>query len=92
MNSEQIEKLITLRDKIEKMDKKSHIEILKILKNKDIDYSENKNGIFLNLSTTDNKIIMEIEKYIDYFNKQERLISDVENKKHSLEQSYFNQS
>lgn len=43
-----------------------HIEIFKILKKYNIKYSENSNGIFINLNYLDNKIIDEIFKFI-YF-------------------------
>ena len=45
-----VDTLVFLRNSIEKMDISKHIEILKILKKHDIEYSENNNGIFVNLT------------------------------------------
>ena len=43
-----------------------HIEIYKIINTHDINYSKNKNGIFINLKILNNEIINDIYKYIQF--------------------------
>ncbi len=51
-----------LRNNIEQLDKVHHINILKILETNNINYTENTNGVFINL-TTPNKDIPIIRKF-----------------------------
>ena len=53
-NDNKINYLINLKNNIENLDKNLHIKILKILKVNNIEYSENKNGIFVNLNKIEN--------------------------------------
>ena len=71
--------IYTLADKqmiiknIKELSKIEHIEIFKILKNKNIKYSENSNGIFVNFNNIPNNIIGELYNFIKFFlkNKEE---------------------
>ena len=49
--------LLLLKNQIENIDKIHHIKILNILKNNNIKYSENRNGIFVNIFKTCSKKI-----------------------------------
>lgn len=82
----QLEKI---RKIIELLDKTHHIEIGKILKQNKIKLSENNNGIFINLSTLDTKVVLEIEEYLEFIKKQEKFINIDEGKKEELENNYF---
>ena len=63
-----IEQLKELRDNIIKLDKYGYYNIFKIcLKNK-IKYTENKNGIFINLNKIDKPTINELNNYIQLNN------------------------
>ena len=75
----------SLKNRIEKMDKLHHIEILKILKkyNK-IRLNENKSGVFVNMSFLPIEILEEIIKYIEYVNEQELYINVVEEEQEKL--------
>ena len=54
-----------MKNKIEKMSKKHHIEILKILKmNANVKLNENKSGVFVNLSFLPHDTIDEIQNYL----------------------------
>ena len=46
-----------------------------------IKYSENRNGIFINISNLNENVVQELEKHIQYIKKQEKQLLDVENKK-----------
>lgn len=90
MDNDKTNRLIMIRNKIEELNKESHIEVFKIFKKHEVDYSENKNGIFINLSITHDKVINDVENYIKYINNQEKIIDEVEHQKQSIEQAYFN--
>ena len=64
-----MKKIIILRDKIQALDKFHQIEIFKILKTDNVNYTENRNGIFINMNELDNKIIKKIEKYYIMFQR-----------------------
>lgn len=53
---------------VEKFGKSEHLEILKIIKKYDnIKYTENNNGIFLNLNSIPENLLLEIEKFVTYY-------------------------
>ena len=75
-------RLETMKSTIEKMGKKQHIEILKILKqNNNIKINENKSGVYINLSFLPDKTILELEEYIEYINDQEKTLEILETEK-----------
>tara|TARA_B110000908_G_scaffold172239_1_gene238520 strand:+ start:309 stop:650 length:342 start_codon:yes stop_codon:yes gene_type:complete len=82
--------LQVLRNKIEKLDKVHHIGILKILKENTVQYSENSNGIFLNLTNVNDVIINLINKYVKYVNLQEDELGDIEDKKQEYKNEFYN--
>lgn len=51
---------------ITKLNKLEHIEIFKILKNNNIIYTENVNGIFVNMKNLDLNTLNDIIKFINY--------------------------
>ena len=62
-----------LRNQIESLDKIHHIKILKIIKENKIKFSENRNGIFINMNALNDKTILEIVKMLDYIKEQEKI-------------------
>ena len=87
MNSTSLE---TIKSKIEKMDKKHHIEVLKILKkNPAIKLNENKNGVFVNLSFLPKESVEDLEKYIHYIDDQESSLLTVEYQKREYQNAFF---
>lgn len=82
-------KQIKLKNKIEKLDKIHQVKILDILIKNQVKYSENRNGIFLNMDNLNEKTILEIEKNLEYFRKQEKTLSDIETIKEELNNDYF---
>jgi len=82
--------LETIKSKIEKMDKKHHIEVLKILKkNPAIKLNENKNGVFVNLSFLPKESVEDLEKYIHYIEDQETSLLTVEYQKREYQNAFF---
>ena len=84
--------ILEMRDCIEKMNKEIHIEVLKILKKNKSSFSENGNGVFLNLSELPNTTLLEIEKYINYIKKQESDFEKIENEKEKYKQQFFDEN
>jgi len=79
-----------LKERIENLNKFHQVEILKLLKTDDTcTLNENKNGIFINLTSLNDKIIYEIEKYLEYVQKQESQLSETETQKSILSNTFF---
>ena len=80
-----IKKLEAINAKIEKLNKKQHIEILRIImKNDKINISENKNGTFINMNELDDSIITKIIDYLQYIETKEKELNDIEDEKNKL--------
>ena len=82
-------KLVVLKELIENLDVFHHNKILKILVQNNIKYSENRNGIFVNMNSFDEKTIKEIEKTLKYIKNQEKSLQDIENIKEEINKDYF---
>jgi hypothetical protein len=82
--------LTMMKDKIEKMQKNYHVEIARILiKDYQISYDENKNGIFINLSHLSQEVIDKMIKFMEYVDLQEKQLEIDEKEKHELKDAYF---
>tara|TARA_B100000035_G_scaffold159424_1_gene135899 strand:- start:6121 stop:6432 length:312 start_codon:yes stop_codon:yes gene_type:complete len=84
-----LNKLIQLKNQIENMDKIHHIKILDILKKNNVKFSENRNGIFVNMNSFDSNTIENIEKILLYIKTQEKRLIDIETIKEELSKDYF---
>jgi hypothetical protein len=78
-----------LRENIEKMNKFNQLEVLRILKNRNIHLNENKNGVLVNLTEVNDEIIKELETYVNYVNAQERNLSENEKQKEDIKNTFF---
>lgn len=77
-----INRLNTLKMKIENMSKQHNIEILRILKKYNgVKLNENRSGIFVNLTFLNVAILEEIETFVEYIIEQEHTIQSVEQQK-----------
>jgi hypothetical protein len=81
--------LLSIRDQIEKMDKVYQIHILKILKNHNIDLTENSNGIFINMSILSKEILSELNNYIKYVRLQQKQLNKVEEDKERYKKEFY---
>jgi len=72
-----------IKTSIEKMDHHNQIEVLKMLYEytPSITINENPNGTFINLTTLPNDLIECLNKYVNYIEKQENILNDVESRK-----------
>jgi hypothetical protein len=82
-------KITKLKNDIEKIDKIHHIKIFKILKKAGIKFSENRNGIFINMNAFNDTTIKKIEDTLLYIRKQEKNLKDVESIKLELKTDFF---
>ena len=82
-NSYSVEQLEILRDKIQNLNNVElhHLKILKIFKDNNCNYSENSNGVFINMNNITDDIIKKINDYIKYIEKQNIKFENYENKK-----------
>lgn len=62
-------KLKNLRDVINTLEEYQLVEIIKIIKKNNIKYTQNKNGIFLNMCRMEDTVIDSIEKYLVFIEK-----------------------
>lgn len=83
------ESLKMLRDNIEALPIFHQIEVLRILYKNHITFSENKNGVFLNLSYVNLDVIHKISEYVTFVQNQESQMCEFEKKKMTLSNQYF---
>ncbi len=84
-----VNNLKTLKDKIESVSMFHQIEILRIFKDNNVCITENKNGIFINLTYVDSAILDKVYKYLNYVNKQEDQLNEIEEEKQKIVSSFF---
>tara|TARA_B100000900_G_C20489426_1_gene678907 strand:+ start:665 stop:1105 length:441 start_codon:yes stop_codon:yes gene_type:complete len=87
--NDKINYLINLKNKIENLDEKLHVKILKVLADNNVTYSENKNGVFVNLNKLDENILSTIEGLLEYLDIQETNINKIENIKDEINSDFF---
>jgi len=86
-----MDELNYIKQKIEVMDKKDQINILKLFKeSSSVILNENQNGTFINITELDEKIKIELKKYINYVDVQKNILEKDEVKKTELEEAFFN--
>jgi len=81
--------LVLIKGIIERMNKLQQKEVFKIFLVNNIDYNENNNGIFINLTNINKNIVKELKKYIEYVNKQNKFLNKQEKQKEMYLKNYF---
>jgi hypothetical protein len=81
--------LNNLKYQIENLETIHHLKILQIIKNNEIKFSENRNGVFINMNSFNEKTINDIAKMVLYIKKQEKNLKDTEIFKKTLNNDYF---
>jgi len=89
MQSHNLDRLETLKHKIESMTKFHQIEILKILSKKLCKLNENKSGVYVNLSFLPDDLLEELTKYIVYVEEQTETFATAEYQKNEFKTSFF---
>ena len=83
------ERLIVLKDNIEALSKIHQAEVLRICNSGGVVGSENKNGVFINLTSVPETTLLVIEQYLAYVSTQETQLNEVEMQKKELTTKYF---
>ena len=81
--------LLKIRDQVEKMEKIHQINILKIFKKYNIDFTENSNGIFVNMTILNKDILEEITSYISYVNLQQKQLNKIDQDKERYKKEFY---
>ena len=84
-----IEELKNLRNVIDNINPLYHDKIFDVIKEYNMIYSKNKNGIFVNMNNLSNECIKKIYDYLEYIKKQEKTFSDVEKIKKEFKKDFF---
>jgi hypothetical protein len=69
-----------IKNKIEKLDKNESVEIFKIIHKNQINYSQNNNGIFIDLSCLNEQSLIEINAFLDFIEENKKHIYEIETK------------
>jgi hypothetical protein len=89
-NSYSISELNYIQTTIEEMNKINQVEVLRILKKyNNVTLNENNNGIYVNLSELEKKILDELINFINYVNNQESMLNAVEKQKEDYKNNFF---
>ena len=85
----QVSDLKQLKDRIEALNQHHQIQILKIITQNNVVYTENKNGSFVNLTNMDDACFSKLTEYLSYVDEQETQLKEVENQKTELTKQFF---
>lgn len=84
------DQLDLLKNKIELLEKNQQIEILRIIHNSQSNIiNENKNGIYINMSSLNDNIIDELSEYLKHITKQEKDLIVNENIMKNFQNTFF---
>ena len=86
-----IDDIKTLRNTIQSFSKEKQLDIFKMCKSSNIFFTENNNGIFINLTELNNIQLLELQKYVNYIVEQETQIEKVEQEKKEMAKIYISQ-
>jgi hypothetical protein len=84
-----IEELKKINKIVNKLNIIHHKKIFDIIRENNIKFSENRNGIFINLNNLPSIILNKIIKYIEYVKIQEKNISNFETIKNEFKKDFF---
>jgi DNA repair ATPase RecN len=87
--SDHLENLDRLKNRIETMSKYHQIEILKILSRKLSKINENKSGCYINMSFLPEDTLKELEEYVSYIKDQEESLETMEYQKEEFKNAFF---
>ena len=80
-----------LRDRVESLPKVHHKEVARILLDNNTTYDENKNGMFINLSTVPQEVLEKVARFVTYVDLQQETIATGESERKDIETQYFSE-
>jgi hypothetical protein len=81
--------VVHLRDRVESLPKNYHKDIARILLEHNTTYDENKNGMFINLSTVSQDVLEKIARFVSYVDLQQETIMTGETERKDLQTQFF---
>jgi len=82
--------LETLRDRIQLLTKQHQVEVLRILhRDPKVFINENKNGVLINLIDLSHVTLNHIKLYLDYIQKQEINLLEIEDRAEKIRTTFF---
>ena len=82
--------LVILREKLQALSKFHQLEVLRLLNKKKVEYTENRNGIFVNMNNLQEESIAALNNYLNYVSTQQNQLESMEKKKEEYANSFFN--
>jgi len=83
-------KLVELRNQIEKLSHTQQVEILRIIQTNNISFSENMSGIHINLINVDINTLNIIQNYLQYITVQEESLNVNEQQMEDFKKEFKN--
>tara|TARA_B110000238_G_scaffold199850_1_gene248070 strand:+ start:481 stop:741 length:261 start_codon:yes stop_codon:yes gene_type:complete len=74
------EKLIELRKKTESLSKDEQIQFFHIIKQNNINYTQNKNGIFIILTNLEDHLITKLYDFFNFLDDTRKTTQEIEDK------------
>ena len=84
-----IENIEKLRDSIEAMEQIHQIRILEICNEYSVKYTENANGIFINMTLLDDAVLDRVCQYMNYVHLQQSQLDNVEATKEKYKKEFY---
>jgi len=75
-----INEILRLKGKIDKLDEQEYIEIFKLIYKSGCKYTQNLNGVFLDLNGLDDSVINQLRAFLDFVEANRKHIKDIEDK------------
>ncbi len=84
-----MEQMVSLKERLQSLSKFHQLEVFRILKENNVKYTENRNGIFTNMNDISHQVIIILNEYLNYVFKQQNHLELMEKKKKEYEDSFF---
>ena len=78
-----------LRDRVEALPKQYHKDVARILFDSNIAFDENKNGLFINLSTVPQEVLEKMARFVTYIDLQQQTLSTGETERQEIKTQFF---
>lgn len=84
MNTYEISELKRIKDMILSLHENEQLEIMKIIKNDNFKYTQNNNGIFINMNKLSENTLIKIQKFLEYSKLNNKLLEDSNNIRNNI--------
>jgi len=81
--------LVHIRDRVESLPKHYHKDVARILLENGVVCDENKNGLFINLSTVSQDVLEKVARFITYIDLQQQTITTGESERQVIKTQFF---